>query len=90
MKFVLFLLSFSLSVQAGCMFSICRRPSVIIPEPLPVQVPERPELKSIHTPGQAQAYPASLRRKRLRRHVKFAMINQFIREKQAEIQDNLN
>ena len=87
MKQVICFLFLSLSVQAGCMFSKCRRPSVIAPEQIVIQITPPQEVKSTRPyAGHPQVYPASLRRERMRRRVRFAMVQQFVREKQAETQ----
>lgn len=60
----------TLPIQAGCIFSKCRRPVRIHPQPIEYPVHDRVEKREFVLQAPANS---TLRRERIKRHVKFVM-----------------
>lgn len=77
------LFPFFVSVEAGGIFSKCRRSISVVPQPNTIH--ERLEQKDIGF--QYPTYAANLRRERIKRHVKFVMRRAW-QEEQMRSQEN--
>lgn len=82
MKLILALF-LTIPLQAGCIFSRCRRPIRVHPQPLVIPVVrDRIEQKEFVLQAPANS---SLRRERIKRHVKFVMKRQWEDERERNI-----